>query len=229
MHAARGLLVGRETVLELASESYLIRVLVLNCQPAERPVLPHHVHDAPVGEAGHRETRHVRQRLAVVEGGGEDCAGGGKEAQLLFGPLSPGTLLDLAKHALYHRDQALQSVFEHVVSGSLVQAHDGPHFVFRTRDEDEWDLRVGLACGLQRGRAIERRKRILCKDDVEITTFQGTSKFVARLDPSRLAGETALCEGRLDELRILRVIFQKEDAQPPYIPRHLDTRLPRRP
>jgi hypothetical protein len=61
----------------------LSRILVSDRDPTQAAVRLHHVHGAPIGEAGNGELHHARERHPVVERGGQDLAGFRQEAHLL--------------------------------------------------------------------------------------------------------------------------------------------------
>ena len=106
--AGRVLVAGGVGALELAREGDLVGVRVRDGDVVQRAAGRDQVDRAPVRDPRHRELGHLRQRLLVVQRGGQRLAHAREEGQLLGPELGhaardPGAALELGEH---HRQRA---------------------------------------------------------------------------------------------------------------------------
>src|SRR5262249_41245491 len=124
-----------------------------------------------------------------------------------------GALVRLAQRAAHRADDARQALFQHVVGGADLHRLDRHLLAELSRHEDERQLGALLDGELQRRQAVEGRQRKVGQDEVERIALERREELLARLHSRDIAVDAARLEHALDELGVLRVVLEVQDAQ----------------
>jgi hypothetical protein len=135
------------------------------------------------------------------------------QPQLLHRLLALGALARFAQRAAHRADDARQTLLQHVVGGADLHRLDRHLLAQRAGDEDEWQLGALLHGEPQGRHAVEGRQREVRQDQVVRAARESRRVVAPRVHPGDVAGDAPGLEHPLDELGILGVVLEVQDAQ----------------